>query len=753
MHRANHFECRLVRVISCVALAVVAAIALPWRADAAGARPWMDLSLSPDARADLLVRAMTLAEKIQLVDGHFGAKLPFVPAPPGALGGDGFVPGIPRLAVPDLQVVGAGFGVTDLGERPNGQSTALPCALAETATWDLDLAAAEGGVVAREARAEGFNVLLGGAINLTREPRGGRTFEYHGEDPILAGHMVARELKAVQQEHVIADIKHFVVNDQETDRYGVSANIDERAMRESDLLAFEIGIKESGVGSVMCSYNRINGVYACENDLLLNKILKQEWRFPGWVMSDWGATHSTKEAALAGLDQEFFVGKYYGDALKAAVERGDVPAARLDDMVHRILRTMIAVGVIDHPPVIRPIDAKAGAAVAQRVAEAGTVLLKNGGDLLPIDPGRFKTIAVIGGHADVGVLSGGGSSQVNPIGGNAVSFTRNPSVPMDFLTQPTFDPSSPLKAIAAKAPTATIRFDPGTNPVQAAATAASADIAVLFVPEWRREGYDHASLALPDGQDQLVAAVAAANPHTVVVLETGGAVLTPWLGQVDAVLETWYPGQRGGEAIAEILFGAVVPSGKLPVTFPASDGDLPHPVVAGPPPGMNGEVNDFEMMMAPALVDVPYEEGLKVGYKWYDAEGKTPLFPFGFGLSYTRFSFSGLKIDGTAAVTVSFSVGNTGHRRGAEVAQIYAGLPADTGEPPRRLVAWRKLDLKPGETRIVTIVIPQKSLAIFDGVEHAWKVAEGDYHFFVGDSSRDLSLDATIHLDGGDLGL
>ena len=333
-------------------------------------QPWMNTQLSPDQRADLVLKQMTLDEKIQLVHGSMAMIGPKIP---GALGGDGYVPGISRLGIPDLNLIGAGVGVTNLGKRPQGMATALPASLAETATWDLKLAYEFGKVNGRETRDQGFNVSLGGGNDIMREPRNGRNFEYHGEDPLLAGKIIGQELKAIQDQGVIADIKHYAVNAQETDRTGVSSNLDKRSMRELDLLAFEIGIKDSGVGTVMCSYNRVNEVYACENDYLLTQVLKKDWGFPGWVMSDWGATHSTVKAALAGLDQEFFENKYFSLPLKKAVKNGEVPISRLYYMVHRILRTMFAFGVIDNPPVIKPIDANAGAAVALRVAEQGSV--------------------------------------------------------------------------------------------------------------------------------------------------------------------------------------------------------------------------------------------------------------------------------------------------------------------------------------------------------------------------------------------
>ncbi|MGH9618059.1 MAG: glycoside hydrolase family 3 N-terminal domain-containing protein, partial [Acidobacteriaceae bacterium] len=440
--------------------------------------PWMDTTLSPDRRADLAIQQMTLDEKIQLVHGSMamrwesqGLKGPI----PGALGGDGYVPGILSLGIPSLQLVGAGVGTTGQGSRKNSQATALPSALAETSTWDLAMAREFGNVIGTETREQGFNVSLGGGIDLTREPRDGRNFEYHGEDPLLAGEITGAELKAIQAQGIIADVKHYAINDQESGRQVVNSILDKRSMRETDLLAFEIAIERSHVGTVMCSYNLVNGVYACENKYLLTDVLKHDWGFKGWVMSDWGATHSTVAAALAGLDQEFFENKYFSAPLKAAVLNGQVPMSRLDDMDHRILRTMFAFGVIDHPPVITPIDFRAGAEVAQRVEEQGCVLLKNRDHLLPLDASKVHSIAVIGSHSNLAVLSGGGSAQVKAQGGNMVPpqhKTWNSAV---------WDASSPLLAIMDKATRANIFYNDGNDPAAAAKLAGTSDIAIVFV--------------------------------------------------------------------------------------------------------------------------------------------------------------------------------------------------------------------------------------------------------------------------------
>jgi beta-glucosidase len=523
-----------------------------------------------------------------------------------------------------------------------------------------------------------------------------------------------------------------------------------RAMRETDLLAFEIAIKTSGAGAVMCSYNRVNGDYACENSYLLNDVLKKSWGFPGFVISDWGATYSTTKAAMAGLDQEEPTGKFFGEALRKAVQSGEVPLARLDDMVHRILRSEFAAGIVDNPPRPQVVDVFGGLDLAQRFAEQGSVLLRNASALLPLDARRIKSIAVIGSHADVAVLTGGGSAQVDPPGGNAVRYPARPAggnsseAEAIFGRNPIWDPSSPLKAIRAKAPNARIEYDEGTNAASAAQLAKASEVAVVFVNQPATEGRD-TSLTLPDGQDELVAAVAKANPRTIVVLETGGAVTMPWIGDVGAALEAWYPGIRGGEAIASILFGDVNPSAKLPTSFTRSEGDLPHPQIPGTQSAA-GEGSDTAFRgpkMQP--FDIDYTEGLKVGYKWFDAQDKLPLFPFGHGLSYTTFAYSGIQ---ASPFSVTFTLKNTGTRPGAEVAQVYAELPKSTNEPPRRLVAWQKVELAPGESKTVTIPIDRKFLSIFDTNTKNWRLAPGAYTLYIGGSERSVPLSAKLEIAG-----
>jgi beta-glucosidase len=708
------------------------------------AGPWMDKTLSPDQRADLIVKALTLDEKISLLHGNGWEELISGPdkLPPRALGNAGFIPGIPRLGIPDLQMADAAVGVTHSSVFGR-YSTPLPSGIAEASSWDVDLAREYGSLIGRELRDQGYTMSLGGGIDLTREPRNGRNFEYRGEDPILAGTLVGAEMKALQEQGIVGDLKHYAMNDQESGRAFVNVKVGKRAMRETDLLAFEIALKGSGAGAVMCSYNLVNGDYACENNYLLNEVLKRDLGFQGFIISDWSATHSTAKAANAGLDMEMPESTHFGAALKKAVESGEVSQARLDNMLHRVFRSEFAVGVFDNPPDRRVPDVFHGLEVAERVAEQTMVLLKNANGQLPLAASNLRSIAVIGSHADAGVLSGGGSAQVDAIGGNAA-----PQPEKGPFEQVVWQRSSPLKAIRAKAPGAKVEYDPGTDASAAAALAKASDVAVVFVNQPTGEGADAPSLSLPGQQDALVAAVAAANPHTIVVIESGGAVVMPWIDQVNAVLEAWYPGTRGGEAIASILFGDANPSAKLPVSFARTDADLPHPVATVQPPPRQGE--DVEPFPGAPWrenrrpFDIEYDEGLLVGYKWYDAKDKQPLFPFGYGLSYTTYSYSGLKV---SARQVSFEVKNTGERAGAEIAEVYATLPQAAGEPFKRLVAFKKIALAPGETKSVILDLNPHYLSIFNEAKDGWELVAGEYTVQVGGSSRELPLRGTFRMD------
>ena len=709
-------------------------------------RPWMNAGLSPDERASLVLKEMTLDEKISLLHGTGMKDLsPISPLAKGSNGGAGYVVGVPRLGIPDIQMSDAAYGVRESGK--NGRySTALPSDIAAAASWDLEAAHEYGALIGRELRAQGYNMSLGGGVNLTREPRNGRTFEYLGEDPILAGKMVGAVMKGEQAQHVIGDLKHYALNDQESGRKAVNVNIDKRSMRESDLLAFEIGLRESDAAAVMCSYNRVNGDYTCENSYLLADVLKKDWNFQGFVLSDWQGAHSVAKATAAGLDHEEPGEIFYGSAMKAAVQSGKVPLSQLDDHVHRILRSMFATGVIDDPPQKGVVDVEQGLAIAQRLEEQSIVLLKNENSQLPLDASKIARVAVIGPHADVGMISGAGSAQVDPPGGNAI---MPPGEGATHWQDHIWFPTSPLREIRALASHAKVQFDSGADAMHAAELARNADVAIVFAYQWESEDMDLDSLALPENQNEIIEKVAAANPHTIVVLETGTAVTMPWVNKVSAIVEAWYGGSHGARAVARVLFGAVNPTAKLPMTFPRSEEDLPHRTVVKPPDASttHGEPDDWKII-ARGLppFQIAYDEGLKVGYKWYDAEHKQVLFPFGFGLSYTTYSYSELRVTRGKDVSVTFKVTNTGSRDGAEIAEVYAAFPEAAGEPPKRLVGWSKVKLAAGESKEVTVLVDRKYLSIFNVERDAWQLIPGGYTLLVGGSSQDLPLKQSFEL-------
>jgi beta-glucosidase len=709
--------------------------------------PWSDASLSPDQRADLVIKELTLDEKISLLHG---AGMPFFSAgPTESNGGAGYTKSIPRLGIPAIQMADSAYGVT-LGSMRGRYSTALPNNLGAASSWDTDAAFEYGALIGRELRDQGYNMSLGGGVNLAREPRNGRTFEYMGEDPLLAGTLDGYVEKGVQSEHVIGDVKHYALNDQESGRNAVDVSIDKRSMRETDLRAFEIALGISDAGGVMCSYNRVNGDFACENSYLLTDVLKKDFKFKGFVLSDWGATHSTAKASHAGLDMEQPDKTFFGDALKKAVDSGEVSQDEINDHVHRILRAMFANGLFDHPTEMQAPDVEKGYATAQNIAEKSIVLLKNEHGVLPLSA-SVKSIVLIGGHADVGVLSGGGSAQVSPPGGSPVPPPPAKTI-LDMFIRPLWMPSSPLRSLTAKLPSTKVSYVAGDDGAAAAAAAKSADVAIVFAYQWEAENSDLETLSLSADQNKLIEAVAGANPKTIVVLETGSPATMPWIDKVAGVVEAWYPGIRGAEALADILTGAVNPTGKLAITFPKSDADLPHPTIVQPPPESQQHFDaggDISAAMAAAAKGLPpfpiaYDEGLKVGYKWYDAEKKAVLFPFGFGLSYTTYAYSGLSVTPGDTTSVRFTVRNTGKRAGTEIAQVYASLPTAAGEPPKRLIGWARVELAPGESKQVSVPVSRDRLTVYDEASDSWKLIPGEYVIRAGGSSEDLPLQKQV---------
>jgi beta-glucosidase len=720
--------CGLGVAVSAIAVLIGAVwtAAVPAAHAATAQCPWMDATQSPDQRAGELVGAMTLDQKLSMLHSAEPDMLAYY-------GTAGHVAAIPGLCVPDLVLNDAGAGVGD------GQvnATAFPAGIAQAASWDPNVQQQFGAGLGWEAWHKGINVMLAPGVNIDRVPMNGRNFEYASEDPYLAGQTGAAVIRGIQSQNVIATVKHLAANNQETNRMTVSADVDERTLHEIYLPAFETAVKQGKAGAVMCSYNQLNSVYACENPALLTDVLKKEFGFSGFVMSDWGATHSTVAAANAGLDMEMAGsnnGQYFGDALKTAVINGQVSMTRLNDMVTRIVRSAFADGLFDHPAAAEPdgfaavVNTPAEATLARTIAEQGTVLLKNKDGLLPLD-GQGKKIALIGqaaGAAGAEQAYGGGGSSHVPLAG-AVPVVS----PQQGITQ------------RGAANGDTVVYADGTSVADAVAAAKAADVAIVYANDSETEGTDRTNLGLnygtcslvacaqfPVSQDQLIGAVAEANPNTIVVLNTGGPVRMPWLGQVKSVVEAWYPGQEDGNAAAAVLFGDVNPSGKLPETFPVSENDLPTQTTAQYP-GVNGHAT--------------YSEGLQVGYRWYDSQNIAPLFPFGHGLSYTTFSYSGLRVSRTSSgASVTMTITNTGTRAGAEVAQVYLAAPAAAGEPPKQLKGYQKVFLNPGQARSVTVPVDSRAFAQWDTTKHTWLITPGTYQILVGSSSRDIRAQSSL---------
>jgi beta-glucosidase len=681
--------------------------------DAAAALPGDDLAQAspPDAgpmgapacmapsttRAAAIVAQLTLDQKLLEMHGVGGAS-------PNKR----IVPALASLGIPPFVVTNGPDGATNGTVDPVPPATAMPCTLALAATWDVALAQAYGQVVGKEARMLGNELLEGPDMNLARIPQGGRTFENLGEDPFLAGKMAVADIAGIQSQGEIAEAKHFLNNEQEANRFALNAIVDERTERELYLMPFEMAVKEGCVGAVMCAYPQVNGTYSCESGALVEQILKHEWGFAGVVTSDFGAVHSTVPSVTNGLDLEMPDGRYFGAPLGSAVMAGNVMQSLVDEHLTRRFATTMALGLWDAPPQAAPISPAletADAAIARQIAAAGMVLLKNDHALLPLDAAKVHSIALIGPFAGAAKTGGGGSSAV---------------VPLHTVT--------PLAGLTAQAGGATITTDAGAVIGAAQAVAKAADVAIVMVGDDRSEGHD-TPIALSGNQDALVAAIAAANPRTIVVLKTGSVALMPWPGAAAAIVEAWYPGQEDGNAVADVLYGKVNPSGKLPLTFPASLADLPANTAA-----------QYPAAPTAGIAQAHYTEGLLMGYRSYDARNLAPLFPFGFGLSYTTFTYGNLTIGAAAndAVTVELDITNSGTRDGAEVAQVYVAMPAAAGEPPRQLAGFGKLFLPAKQGGHVKITLPARAFQHWDIGSHAWVTTPGAYGILVGSSSRDI---------------
>lgn len=739
---------RATRGALAVLLTAATATALPsTHAAAAGPGPcaaWMDTSKSPEKRAKALVGAMSLDQKMHMLTFS---------DPPWFLyyGTAGHVTGIDELCIPELVLSDAGSGVAGMQYG----TTTFPSGVAQASTWDPRLQRTIGRTIGAEAHAKGINVMLAPGMNLARTPYNGRNFEYFGEDPFLASQTAVAVIRGLQDNPVIADAKHYALNNQEVDRMTVDARASERVMREIYLPAFEASVKKAKVGSVMCAYNRVNGKYACENPDLLTDYLREDWGFDGFVLSDWGAVHSTAPSANAGLDLEMHafdmpapatpvtgVGSrhFSADKLKAALADGSLSQARIDEMVGNIVRTMFRRGLFDQRTDQNAVSFTADVstqhqAIARRAAADATVLLKNRDGLLPLPkvPGG-RTIAVIGWAASpIGAMnsySGGGSSRTG-LPGRVIS-------PLEGITT------------QALANGDRVVYVDGSSEADAAAAAAAADLAVVVANDGSSEGADRPDLGLHPGicatifchnlpidQTSMISAVTAANPSSVVVLDIGAPVKMPWLDQAGAVLVPWYAGLQHGNALADVLYGAAEPGGRLPQTFPVSEAQASFP--AAQYPGVGGVAK--------------YSDGLLVGYRAYDAARRTPLFPFGFGLGYTTFSYERLKVrrDGRRA-KVSLVVRNTGQRAGSAVPQVYVGFPRKAGEPPRQLKGFQKVRLAPGAGKRVTIKLPPRAFAHWSSKKDRWVVKPGRYQIFVGPDSRTFPLRGAVRMERALLG-
>ncbi len=673
-------------------------------------RPWMNKALSAPRRADLLLKVMTLDEKLTMVHGAAPCLEVWTPRCPLAIEGYvGYVPGNARLGIPALRLAdgraAVGNGAHDI--------TLFPAPIAAASGWDVDIMNAFGRALGREQWIKGTNVALGPTIDVIRVPNWGRTFESYGEDPYFNGKMAVAEINGIQSEGPIADANMYLTMNQESARFVEDSRVDERTLQEIYLPPFAAAVREGHVGTFMCAYVKTNGVYSCENQYLLMDVLRNQLGFNGWVMSDWGATHSTVASANHGLDQEMPDGEFFGDQLKKAIADGDVSIEVLDSHVRNILVPMFRQGLFDKAQT-GTWKGNARSAehdlLSRRIAEQGTVLLKNEEGILPLS--ATLSVAVIGKSGTVAPkVEGGGSS-----GANAPYVV------------------SPLDGIRARAVSGgRVTSADGSDPAEAARVAAGADVAIVFAETEETEGADRPGLELPGNQDALIEAVAAANKRTIVVLNTGGPVLMPWVDRVLGVVEAWYPGQEDGHALAAILYGDVDPSAKLPVTFPRTATAIPTSLKEQWP-GVDGRST--------------YSEGLNVGYRWYDKTETQPLFPFGFGLSYTSFRLSRLVAAKGAEgeVMLKVDVRNTGKRAGAEVVQVYVAHPAANEEPPHQLRAFAKVELQPGETKTAAMTIGRESFSIFDVATHQWVHRGGTYQLLVGTSSRDLPLKSSLTL-------
>ncbi|MFH5824504.1 beta-glucosidase [Georgenia sp. AZ-5] len=706
-------------------------------------RPWADTSLPPRERAQKLVAAMTLEQKIAQLHGAMETIDIYALAAQAAESGEDMeqlaaqirverhVAGIDELGIPRFRITNGPVGVGMGDGTPSPPATALPMTIGLAAGFDPELAREYGTVIGSETATLGQHVLEGPGVCLHRIPTAGRNFEYFSEDPYLSGVMGVEVARAIQEHGVIAMAKHFAVNDQEYERFRANVEVDERTLRELYLLPFEMLVKDAEIAAVMSAYNRVRGTYATENRYLLHTVLREEWGFEGYVQSDFWSCRSAAPSINAGLDHEMPDAKWLNEAnVKAALADTSLEIETVDRALVRRYTQMFRFGQFERPYAPGQIDAAGHGAISRRIGEQIAVLLKNDDRVLPLDPGVGR-IAVIGQatYVDEACLGGGGSSKVDPL------YTVRP---MDGLRDVLDGLGS--SAVLEKVTVA----DDLSNLDEAKAAAAAADVVVIMAGLVATEGADQPDANMLNDQNRLIAEVGSVNDRTVVVLKDGNPVLMPWIDAVPAVLEVWNQGSEDGHVVADLLFGVVNPSGKLPTTYPKAWEDTP---VAGHPERYPGTDEGAGYPV------IRYSEGLQMGYRWYQAQGIEPLFPFGHGLSYTTFEVSHLTVDatetdGTTPLSLEFTVTNTGDVAGAEVAQVYLSLPAAAHEPPKRFVGFRKVWLEPGASERVSVVIDPRAtnhpLSVWDDGAHDFVVLPGEYVVHVGTSSEDTPLTATM---------